>query len=123
MVIKKQAEKKKKPTQQYPVKYGGIVKINEKKLVDDFVCEKCLLEIKPNSRFVFLGTYELKKREKENLDVGLVSEHLYHLPCWIEYFNLKVIEKLTQSQKNAMELMKNHPVFENLIKNAQLLKI
>ena len=116
-------KEKKKTTQHYPVKSEGVVKINDEKQVKDFICSKCLNEIKEDERFVLIGTYELKEKAEDNLDVGFVSEYFYHLNCWVEYFNQKVIEKLHTSQSQAMDLIKGNPVFQNLIKNASLLKM
>lgn len=122
MISKKKAEVE-NTAQKFPIKYNGFVRINEKKLVNNFVCAKCLKTIGINQRFVLLGTYEFNKKEKENLDVGLVDEYFYHLPCWIKYFNQKVIERLAQTSKQAMGFLRNNPMFNNLIKNASLLKI
>lgn len=122
MVIKKEV-KSVKTTQKYPIKYEGMVKINDKRKINDFVCGKCLKPIIKNQRFVVLGTYVLNKKDKQFLNVGFVQEDFYHLPCWTEYFNQKVIERLTQSQSQAMDFLKSNPMFDNLIKNARLLTI
>jgi len=107
----------------YPIKKDGICKINDKKLIKDFVCSKCLNDIKEGERFVLIGTYELKEKVLENLEVGFVSEYFYHLSCWIDYFNEKVVDKLKASQTQALDFMKNSPALQNLIKNASLLKM
>lgn len=122
-MVTKKKEKVQKATQKFPVKYDCSIKINDKKQVDDFVCSKCLKSIENKQRFVLLGTYELGNKEKEKLDVGFVSEYYYHLQCWIDYFNDRVIEKLKNSQQQAVELMGKSPLFANLIKNAQMLQV
>jgi hypothetical protein len=122
MVIKKKVETE-KTTQKFPIKCNGTVKINEKKLINDFVCAKCLKTIGKNQRFVLLGTYELNKKSGANLDVGLVDEHYYHISCWVDYFNQRVIERLTRTQSQAIDFLQNNPVFDNLIKNTNLLRV
>ena len=122
MVKKKKAEVQ-KATQKFPVKHNCSLEINDKKQVDDFVCSKCLKSIETNQRFVLLGTYELNKKEKEKLDVGFISEYYYHIQCWVDYFNDRVIEKLKNSQQQAMEMISSSPLFSNLIKNTHILAV
>ena len=122
-MVKKKKVKVENTTQTFPVKYLGEVRINDKKLINDFVCAKCLKEIKLGERFVLLGTYDFKDKDDELLDVGFISEYFYHMQCWVDYFNQKVIERLTNSKTQAMEMFRNNPMFNNLVKNVQLLKV
>jgi hypothetical protein len=122
-MVKKKKEVKEETTQEFPVVYDGLVKINNKKLINDFVCAKCLKTIGANQRFVLIGTYEFKEKDKENLNVGLVSEYFYHIQCWVDYFNGKVTERLINSQSQVMEMLKSNPMFNSLIKNASEMRI
>lgn len=74
-----------------------------------FVCYHCKKSILENQKYVIVGTHiGIKERET-------FSEYFYHLNCWVESFNLAVKKKLDEAQKQAMDVIKQSPMF-NMIK-------
>ena len=79
------------------------------------VCEFCKKEIFISKEpYVKLSTYNMR---------GMDDEHDYfHLQCWSEYFNSKVLEKakvqLKIMQDRAMSILKT-PMISSLLSNIQ----
>jgi hypothetical protein len=89
-------------------KKGETLKISKVK-PKEFVCYHCKKKILEKEKYVIVGTYiGIKKRET-------FSEYFYHLNCWVEFFNLAVKKRLDNAQKQAMDVIKQSPMF-NMIK-------
>lgn len=71
----------------------------EKKINKEKMCEYCKNKINiDNDRYVSLLTNDGKK---------LIEETYFHIKCWQDYFNDKIIQRVQKGQKMAMNLMGN----------------
>jgi len=83
----------------------------------EIFCYKCKKLILPKQKCISFITYKDIETKK------ILQENWFHENCWEQAFLKCVQERLNYEKSQALKLLQQNPMVQNLIKNMGLLKV